>query len=320
MIGVEAGLYIGSVSDLKDAQSLIDAGVTHILTVDSEEAAVTGFHTKFVRALDDASTDLLSRLDDCVCFICEALRTHSESKSSAVLVHCHVGQSRSAAVVTAYLMKTQHLNLQDAYTKLRNLKPDVKMNEEFMDQLALYELMGCKVDTTDPLYKQFRLKKMTEKYTELQNVPKDVFAVDPAQTQNTEGVYRCRKCRRTLFRRSSILSHCVGSGASAFSHKKTRIVSDSEDQRKCTSYFIEPVQWMEPALLGVMDGQVIPHCFTHLDTQLNRCIKTLFLAVHLFNAQNICTSIYFDYWEAKMVSFNIDNLFKRLKRLHDILC
>lgn len=40
----------------------------------------------------------------------------------------------------------------------------LRMNEEFMDQLALYELMDCKVDTTNPLYKQFRLKKITEKY------------------------------------------------------------------------------------------------------------------------------------------------------------
>ncbi|XP_042574009.1 dual specificity protein phosphatase 12-like [Cyprinus carpio] len=265
MIGVGSGLYIGCVSDLKDAQGLTDAGVTHILTVDSEEPAVPGFHTKFVRVVDDASTDLLSRLDDCVSFICDVLSSHSESKSSSVLVHCHVGQSGSAAVVAAYLMKTQHLNLQDAYTKLRNLKPDVKMNEEFMDQLALYELMDCKVDTTNPLYKQFRLKKITEKYPELQNMPKDVFAVDPAQTQNAEAVYRCRKCRRTLFRHSSILSHSVGSGASAFSHKKTRIVSDSEDQRQCTSHFIEPVQWMEPALLGVMDGQLLcPKCSSKL--------------------------------------------------------
>ncbi|KTG01852.1 hypothetical protein cypCar_00012659 [Cyprinus carpio] len=71
--------------------------------------------------------------------------------------------------------------------------------------------------------------------------------------------------RRTLFRHSSILSHSVGSGASAFSHKKTRIVSDSEDQRQCTSHFIEPVQWMEPALLGVMDGQLLcPKCSSKL--------------------------------------------------------
>lgn len=263
MIAVEAGLYIGSVSDLKDVQMLTDAGITHILTVDSDEPALTGFHTKFVRALDDASTDLLSKLDDCVSFITEA---QTQSELSAVLVHCHVGQSRSAAVVTAYLMKTQGLSLQDAYTKLQNLKPDVKMNEEFMDQLALFELMDCKVDTTNPLYKQFRLKKITEKYPELQNVPKDVFAVDPAQTQNAEAVYRCRKCRRTLFRHSSILSHCVGGGASAFSHKKTKIVTPThEEQTQCTSYFIEPVQWMEQALLGVMDGQLLcPKCNSKL--------------------------------------------------------
>uniref|UniRef100_A0A672NY32 protein-tyrosine-phosphatase n=1 Tax=Sinocyclocheilus grahami TaxID=75366 RepID=A0A672NY32_SINGR len=92
----------------------------------------------------------------------------------------HVGQSRSAAVVTAYLMKTQHLNLQD------------------------YILIN----------------------SELQNMPKDVFAVDPAQTQNAEAVYSCRKCRRTLF---------------------------------------QPVQWMEPDLLGVMDGQLLcPKCSSKL--------------------------------------------------------
>ncbi len=51
-----------------------------------------------------------------------------------------------------------------------------------------------------------------------------------------------------------------------------------EDQKECTSYFIEPVQWMEPASLGAMDGQVDPHCFTDLDTQLNRIIKTLLLS------------------------------------------
>lgn len=124
--------------------------------------------------------------------------------------------------------------------------------------------------------------------SELKNVPRDAFAVDPAQSHSAEAVYRCRKCRsdlhlrlislpspslplpsdacvcalrsrRTLFRRSSILSHCVGSGASAFTHKRPSGGQAAGDQ--CTSYFIEPVQWMEEALLGVMDGQV--KCFVH---------------------------------------------------------
>lgn len=64
--------------------------------------------------------------------------------------------------------------------------------------------------------------------------------------------------RRALFRGSSILSHTEGSGPTAFAHKRitdsARLCGDGHG--KCTSYFTEPVQWMEPALLGVMEGQV----------------------------------------------------------------
>ncbi|XP_053503748.1 dual specificity protein phosphatase 12 [Ictalurus furcatus] len=266
MISVEAGLYIGSVSDLKDPEALTLTGITHILSVDSEQPELSGFHIRFVHALDDSSTDLLSKLDSCVQFISDALNaSSSSSSSSSVLVHCHAGQSRSAAIITAYLMKTQKLSVKEAYTKLQHIKPDVKMNEEFLDQLTLYEAMNCELDSSSVLYKQFRLKKVTEKYPELKNVPRDIFAVDPAQSHSAEAVYRCRKCRRTLFRHSSILSHCVGSGASAFSHKKPSGGRPVGDQSQCTSYFIEPVQWMEEVLLGVMDGQLLcPKCSSKL--------------------------------------------------------
>lgn len=66
-----------------------------------------------------------------------------------------------------------------------------------------------------------------------------------------------RFCRRSLFRSSSILDHSEGSGPIAFAHKRTTpslVLMGSQAQ--CTSYFIEPVQWMESTLLGVIDGQV----------------------------------------------------------------
>ncbi|KFP25725.1 Dual specificity protein phosphatase 12, partial [Colius striatus] len=105
---------------------------------------------------------------------------------------------------------------------------------------------------------------------ELQDLPREFFAVDPTstcQTPNTEVLYRCRKCRRALFRSSSILSHVEGSGATAFAHKRmtgsAQLCSDGRE--KCTSYFTEPVQWMEPALLGVMEGQLLcPKCTSKL--------------------------------------------------------
>ncbi|AWP04657.1 putative dual specificity protein phosphatase 12 isoform 3 [Scophthalmus maximus] len=172
------------------------------------------------------------------------------------------GRSRSATIVTAYLMKRYRLGFSEAYHRLKSVKQDVQVNSGFEGQLCLYEAMHCEVDTSSPVYKQYRLSKITEKYPEMQQVPRELFAVDPAYSSSSEVSYRCRKCRRTVFRGSSILSHPVGGGASAFGHKKSRNLTGDV---QCTSYFIEPVLWMEQALLGVMDGQLLcPKCSSKL--------------------------------------------------------
>ncbi|MBN3279219.1 DUS12 phosphatase, partial [Polyodon spathula] len=124
MICVQSRVHVGGASDLTDYQNLTDAAIIHVLTVDSEEPEVHGsFQGNFFYVLDESSSDLLSILDDCIQFITEALAT----TPAAVLVHCHAGVSRSAAVVTAFMMKTHSLNLSDAYAKLQNIKPDVKL-------------------------------------------------------------------------------------------------------------------------------------------------------------------------------------------------
>ncbi|XP_038650603.1 dual specificity protein phosphatase 12 [Scyliorhinus canicula] len=263
MLPVRSGLYIGDAADLAQAESLSHSAISHVLTVDSQEPPPLGDRqTMFVRALDEPCTDLLSFLDDCVRFIQEAL---SEA-SAGVLVNCHAGVSRSAAVVTAFIMKTDDLTFEEAHNKLQAVKPDVKINDGFVKQLKLYEVMGCKVDLTSADYKQYRLQKIIDKYPELQNLPRDLFALDPMSLEKTDDIlYRCRKCRRSLFRGSSILNHVPGTGPIAFAHKRLTQTLREEDQTKCTSYFIEPVQWMEPALLGVLDGQLLcPKCRSKL--------------------------------------------------------
>ncbi|XP_051867567.1 dual specificity protein phosphatase 12 isoform X2 [Pristis pectinata] len=253
MILVRSGLLLGSASDLVQPQSLSDRGISHVLTVDSQEPPPLGnVCAKFVQALDEPCTDLLSFLDECVGFVQQA----QGAAGAAVLVHCHAGVSRSAAVVTAFIMKTDNLSFEEAYSKLKAIKPDVRINDEFVKQLKLYEVMGCKVDLTSADYKQYRLQKVTEKYPELQNLPRELFALDPMSLGKTsEAIYRCRKCRRCLFRGSSNLTHVPGTGPAAFAHKRLTQTRGG-DHTRCTSYFIEPVQWMEPSLLGVLDGQV----------------------------------------------------------------
>ncbi|XP_036686059.1 dual specificity protein phosphatase 12 [Balaenoptera musculus] len=267
MLEVRPGLFLGGAAAVAEPDHLREAGITAVLTVDSEEpnfntgAGVEGLRSLFVPALDKPETDLLSHLDRCVAFLGQA-----RAEGRAVLVHCHAGVSRSVAVMTAFMMKTDQLTFEKAYENLKTIKPEAKMNEGFEWQLKLYQAMGCEVDTSSAVYKQYRLQKVTEKYPELQNLPQELFAVDPsAITQGLkDGVlYKCRKCRRSLFRSSSILDHNEGSGPIAFAHKRMTpsLMLTTGSQAQCTSYFIEPVQWMESTLLGVMDGQLLcPKC------------------------------------------------------------
>lgn len=62
-------------------------------------------------------------------------------------------------------------------------------------------------------------------YPELQNLPWEL-CVDPttvSQRLKDEVVYKCRKCRPSLFRRSSISDYNEGSGPIAFAHKKCTV-------------------------------------------------------------------------------------------------
>ncbi|XP_037687371.1 dual specificity protein phosphatase 12-like [Choloepus didactylus] len=268
------GLYLGGAAAFAELDLLREMGVTAVLTVDSEAPSFTAgpgverMRCLFVPALDEPETDLLSHLDRCVVFI-----DHARAEGRAVLVHwslSHSGVSRSVAVVTAFLMKTDELTFEKAYENLQTVKPGAKMNEGFEWQLKLYQAMGYEVDTSSAVYKQYRLQKVTEKYPELQNLPQELFAVDPTTTSQglkDEVLYKCRKCRRSLFRSSSILDHNEGSGPIAFTHKRmtSSFMPMTGSQAQCTSYFIEPVRWMESALLGVMDAQLLcPKCSAKL--------------------------------------------------------
>ncbi|XP_029409928.1 dual specificity protein phosphatase 12 isoform X2 [Nannospalax galili] len=197
MLEVRPGLFLGGAAAVAEPNHLRKAGITAVLTVDSEpgfqaRAGFEGLRSLFVPAQDKPETDLLSHLDHCVAFIGQA-----RAEGRAVLVHCHAGVSRSVAVVTAFLMKTDQLTFEKAYENLQTIKPEAKMNEGFEWQLKLYQAMGYEVDTSSAIYKQYRLQKVTEKYPELQNLPQELFAVDPttiSQGLKNDILYRCRKC------------------------------------------------------------------------------------------------------------------------------
>lgn len=84
MLQVRPGLYLGGAAAVAEPGRLRRAGITAVLTVDSEEPdlQVEGLRRLFVPALDKPETDLLSHLDRCVAFVGQA-----RAEGRAVLVH-----------------------------------------------------------------------------------------------------------------------------------------------------------------------------------------------------------------------------------------
>uniref|UniRef100_A0A2P2JM68 protein-tyrosine-phosphatase n=1 Tax=Rhizophora mucronata TaxID=61149 RepID=A0A2P2JM68_RHIMU len=101
---------------------------------------------------DMESEDLLDYLEVCLDFIDQS------RKEGSILVHCFAGVSRSAAIITAYLMRTEQLSLEDALESLKQSCEFVCPNDGFLDQLKMFEEMGFKVDHASPIYRRFRLK------------------------------------------------------------------------------------------------------------------------------------------------------------------
>lgn len=77
--------------------------------------------------------DLLPHVEAANAFIAGA-----RACGGAVLVHCYAGQSRSAALVIAYLMQAQGLGLMEAWALTRAARPCAQPNSGFLRQLALY--------------------------------------------------------------------------------------------------------------------------------------------------------------------------------------
>ncbi|KAL4608383.1 dual specificity protein phosphatase 18-like [Arapaima gigas] len=67
-----------------------------------------------------------------------AERIHN-NRAGSTLVHCAAGQSRSPALVMAYLMRYRGVTLRDAHRWVRDRRPHICLNAGFWHQLLCYE-------------------------------------------------------------------------------------------------------------------------------------------------------------------------------------
>lgn len=225
---------------------------------------------------DTEDENLLDYLEVCLDFIEDA------RKIGAVLVHCFAGVSRSAAIITAYLMRSERLSQEAALESLRQSCEFVSPNDNFLEQLKMFEEMGFKVDRNNTKYKRFRLKILGDSYNRGHKIDSSKFGVDPGLPQEVESprpeglpdanensnvAYRCKKCRRVVAVQNNIVDHSPGEGMTAFQWHKRRggNTFDKPDDFGCSSIFVEPLKWMKEVEEGAIEGKLLCiHCDARL--------------------------------------------------------
>lgn len=131
-------LYLGNEDGAAD-EALIDRlSIKYILNLTPRcpnfFSQRSDMHYKQIKINDSNQEDIGQHFDEAIQFIDEA-----REQGSGVLVHCHAGVSRSATVTVAYIMKRQGLCLGDAYKFVKDLRPVISPNLNFMGQLLKYE-------------------------------------------------------------------------------------------------------------------------------------------------------------------------------------
>ncbi|KDO53605.1 hypothetical protein CISIN_1g014598mg [Citrus sinensis] len=185
---------------------------------------------------DMESENLLDYLDVCFDFI------DRRRKEGGVLVHCFAGVSRSAAIITAYLMRTEQLSSEGALESLRQSCDSYNRGE--------------KIDSS--------------KFGADPGLPVEVLSgveAIPNGGDNRTPAYRCKKCRRVVALQENVVDHIPGEGETAFEWHKRKSGNrfNRSDESECSSIFVEPLRWMTAVEEGALEGKLsCAHCEARL--------------------------------------------------------
>jgi len=130
MTKVHSNLFIGNQENSNDEDMLISKGITHILSLIGHQSSVGKVERKQYPMHDKGHSDIKKVLAEVYEFM-----ESGQRGSNNLLVHCKLGQNRSAVVVIAFLMKKFKKTLHRAYRDLKQVRPLVQVNVDYAKQL-----------------------------------------------------------------------------------------------------------------------------------------------------------------------------------------
>ena len=126
-------IYLGNIDAAFNKKKLKQIGIKKILTV--MEAFGNHYNSnefihKSIDVEDNYQTNIIRYFKDCFLFI--------EGKDK-IFVHCAAGMSRSPTIVIAYIMWKNKLSLNKAIKFVKEKRPLISPNDNFMNQLKIFE-------------------------------------------------------------------------------------------------------------------------------------------------------------------------------------
>ncbi|KAI1903972.1 hypothetical protein AGOR_G00000900 [Albula goreensis] len=130
-------LYLGSQKDVLNKDLMAQNGITYVLNASNtcpKPDFICDSHFMRIPVNDNYCEKLLPWLDKTNDFIDKA-----KVSNCRVIVHCLAGISRSATIAIAYIMKTMGLSSDDAYRFVKDRRPSISPNFNFLGQLLEFE-------------------------------------------------------------------------------------------------------------------------------------------------------------------------------------
>ncbi|RCN43474.1 dual specificity phosphatase, catalytic domain protein [Ancylostoma caninum] len=136
-------MYLGSQQDALDTEQMRKRGITHVvnLSIGCPRASSITSDENFLRIpVNDSYQEKLSPHFETAWEFLEGVRR----SGNVVLIHCLAGISRSPTLAISYVMRYKNMSSEDAYRLVKEKRPSISPNFNFMGQLLEYEQLLIK--------------------------------------------------------------------------------------------------------------------------------------------------------------------------------